>query len=476
MVDVVEGIMPDKVLLRQEMSRISELLIARYCGKNGLLVEYVDAAKSEILRRGSVVQDFGDYAQNVAFAGKLLGRRDWVDWAVGQIGIGSKLFQTREGYFLPDGSTDVQENSRPKFKYFRLEDNQDLVMGILSVYRLSGDKMLLDIAGRLMDFVFGHSENNNRLYANVFFLTPWKAVVLPYHLPCGVFIEEMANLSRITQDRTYQDRAMASIKVWDSNKVYSNTGIFPVAAPAYSGWTSFVGGALTAIDFNGTGKKCRVSLMIKSNTNMLSAMLELYRQTGDSDIRQRINRWLEFVQENLMDERGFFYGAWDHSGRRRQSGKYPLAENGHISNIFLDAAVFLKEDSLLVAVNKNLDFWLANRTPLGLFPEMKSDWPAAVLLDSQVDMSIVFLKAYNVTGDQRYLTAVVDGTKALIKHFRAPGGWFWAIDGKTGQPVKDKIFTKYLALSLKLLALLDAVMDGKNIYNDPDLFDLSRDR
>ena len=461
--------------LLKEVRRIIELVINRYCGKNGLLVEYVDSYTGNILRKRSMMQDFGDYVQYFAWADKVIGQKAWTQWALNQVFTASRLHQTKEGYFTPAVTTDNKQSSQPLFTFLRLEDNQDLLMGILSLYRFTGNEQLLDIARKLFDFIVRRESVTEQLRSNVFFLTHRGKIPIPLRLPCGLIVEELVNFSRIRGDRSYLECAAKIVRKWDSCKYYARLGIFPSVTIPPSLWAPVIL-PMRMLNIQGINDKMVSSCLIKSNTNMLSGMLEIYRDTKDADIAGRIRRWLNFVRENLMDKRGFFYGMWNDRSKKAYMGRNPLADNHHILNIFLDASVYLKDESFLETARKNINFWLAKRTPLGLMPELKRNYENAILLDTQVDMFINFLKAYNLTKNKEYLEAVVSGTKALRNYFRTDFGLVWCIEGDSGQVLRQNIFTKYLTLFLKLLLLLYQVQEGKDIYQDELLFDMSRDR
>ena len=118
-------------------------------------------------------------------------------------------------------------------------------------------------------------------------------------------------------------------------------------------------------------------------------------------------------------------------------------------------------------------------TAAGFFPEgpdPNGKFAERALMDSNLDLSIVLLKAAELTGDRRYYSAADHAIESIVRHMKRPHGYVEEVDAATGEGSDNKrIFTKYITLLIKGFLLLDAARRGASIF-ERDLFLLARDR
>ena len=88
--------------LNNEILNISNLITKKYVGNNSLLIAKLNATTGKILSNKEIVNELGDYVQNIYMVGDIYQNEYYKQWAHNQVAMSSKLCQTSFGLFMPN--------------------------------------------------------------------------------------------------------------------------------------------------------------------------------------------------------------------------------------------------------------------------------------------------------------------------------------------------------------------------------------
>jgi len=183
--------------------------------------------------------------------------------------------------------------------------------------------------------------------------------------------------------------------------------------------------------------------MLDTNAGLLENYLHAYQLTGRPAYRATAEGIVEYVLAHLYDsEKGGFYGSqaadeeyYKLRGGERKSREAPLIDRtiytdwcGMMAVSLLEAYAVLGEEKCLTAALKTVDFLLENnRDGGGGFYHYFDGSPHLLgLLSDQAHMARCLLKAYEATGEGRYLEAAEVLVESTVKRLAdvKDGGFF----------------------------------------------------
>lgn len=181
--------------------------------------------------------------------------------------------------------------------------------------------------------------------------------------------------------------------------------------------------------------------MLETNAGLIMNSLHLYDQTRDDIYRDSAERALEYVNKNLQDDLGGFYGSQDAdeeyyklSLEQRAPRASPHIDRTIYANwsammiiTFLEAySVLENEDYLRIAI-KSIESLLGRcyRKGEGMYHYFDSKARIQDLLTDQVYTASCLIKASEVTGNNKYIQYALDIADYTIKTLGdASGGFF----------------------------------------------------
>ena len=157
-----------------------------------------------------------------------------------------------------------------------------------------------------------------------------------------------------------------------------------------------------------------------------------------------------------------------------------LTQNHPVIDVLIEFFRVTNDKKYLRKAEKYVGFWLKNKnSKTGLIPESFKAGKVVQFkcrIDSMVDLHTNCLKLYELTGRKKYLEETISAVQAIKKYYYNDGWWYENVDSRTGEVRSHKNQTKFVGLSIRLYLLLDHVLKGGKIYDDPVIYSLSRDR
>ena len=123
------------------ISDIVDYLIKYATLENGLLAKSINITDNRIENLLDNAGELGDYAQYIACAGKLIGKAEYVNYALQQVRIISEKFQRTDGII----------NLEPAKRLLNLGE-MDLYIGMVQLYIITKEPFIKDI---IDNFYFG---------------------------------------------------------------------------------------------------------------------------------------------------------------------------------------------------------------------------------------------------------------------------------------------------------------------------------
>ncbi len=432
-------------------NRVIEILKSS-TGKDSLLLEKIDAEQFRPEGR-PLIGDLGDYAPFVYWAGKSYKNDDWIEWSLNQA-KSSLRFQDREGFFKISNIQDLNSQS-------------DAFLGLNLMYLLSKDADLLEAAKR---FASNLKDLSSGGFIPVQVLPG--GIKAPLSMPSysGLYIEELCNLYSITKEKHWLELAETMGYSWVNSSFFSEMGLFSFQR---------LGNRIFEVPLNivlGSRKlNLNTAMTMKGNTNMAFGLLRLYFLTNNDIFAAALEKWRVGVLSKLKI--GDVFGSfWD--GSSKQSS---LASNHAMIDIFIQFEK-LSKGSIEIA-KRCADAWLA-KMKNGLVPEGFSEsvylFDRGIYvnknisrLDSQTDFAVILLKLYKECGDRKYLEAAKTLVKSVISQHSYKEAFCEFVNVESLEKSGFLIESKYIALLLKPLLLLEGLDDRENINQ---YFFIARDR
>ncbi|MBS3144219.1 hypothetical protein J4208_01395 [Candidatus Woesearchaeota archaeon] len=351
----------------------------------------------------------------------------------------------------------------------------DLSLGINLMYTLTHDPFYLASSRKFFDafssfmqrtnyFMPTHSLGNHRLPLS--FSTG----------KLGLYIEELNNLYSWTHEERYLRTAQRLSTFWIEQPFFKKHGLFPFLFQPTS--LKPVGNFILR---NKIGFSVDSAMSSKANSNLVFGLTALYRQTKDTTLLQALEHWHTGVRDHLLHKDGSLFSIWEQQG----SAKF-LGCDHAVIDCFLELYRSTKKKDYLQDALLAANFWLQRQDASGLIPQgvpgnqvcvdramPQGDKPNYYRLDPQTDFFVVLLKLYQITENKLYLDRALKLLSALTTHHFSGKSFVNVLDDHK-RPQSPLIETKFLFLILK--ALLVDVYKKKNIYKDPALWLLLRDR
>ncbi|MBF0289965.1 MAG: hypothetical protein HQM14_19285 [SAR324 cluster bacterium] len=457
----------------KEAQWIYDLIKDRYTDSDGMLMYQINSFSGEIVDHRILVSDFGDYIQNFYYLGVLTGRNDICQWSQQHLIQASKRYQDDSGFF-------VTEKGKNKVMIW---DNADTFEGLATFFHLSKEKEIYEIVKK---FISGIQKKKNR---KGIIPESFTGII---HSPfarseyIGNFTEELVLLAHETGEKQYMKLAEQLVAPWVECSYFKEIGLIPNRLMCYSAAHYALALPLLTLKNN----PFKRSTLVKANTNLLSGILQLWNFAPEAErpkYKAIIDHWKNGVEKHCATD-GYYFGKYNAVNKTRSEYRRPLPDNHHVLAFYADVFHFCRDPEYLLLLEKGCNFWLQNQQETGFFPEspvqQKGDNPKRAIMDSNLDLSIVFLKAFSLTGKKTYFTAAKQCLDAIVKYMKRDYGYIEMVHVHNGelylQPQfsyqeHGDFFTKYLTLFIKGLLLLHEVLQGNDIYRQ-DLFLLARDR
>lgn len=457
----------------EEALWIYDLIKNRYTDSDGMLMYQINSFSGEIVDHKILVSDFGDYIQNFYYLGVLTGRKDVCQWSQEHLIQASKRYQDESGFF-------VTEQERKKILIW---DNADTFEGLSTFFHLSKEGQIYDIVKK---FIAGIQEKKNRKG-----MLP-ESFTGMIHSPfarsdyIGNFTEELVLLAQETGEEQYKTLAEQLITPWVECSYFKEIGLIPNRLMCEPIVQYALALPLLVLKEN----PFKRSTLVKANTNLLSGILQLWQVASDTQKQKYktiIDHWKNGVETHCAQE-GYYFGRYNAVNQQRSEYRRPLPDNHHVLAFYADVFYFCRDQEYLSLLEKGCRFWLENQQETGFFPESPlqegTHNAKRAIMDSNLDLSIVLLKAAALTGKTTYFSAAKKCLDAIIHYMKRDYGYIEVVDIHSGelylQPEfsyhqHGDFYTKYLTLFIKGLLLLHEVLQGNDIYRQ-DLFLIARDR
>lgn len=457
-----------KVLSREALAveavALADLIIHTYSSGEGGIYETVDVADGRVLDSRCAVDELGDYIQYIIYLGILTGKEDYVTWGIRTLQAVARNYQSDKGLFftcpLPRGGI---------FKNNLLSlNNADTLTGLVSAYMYTETPSIKALIQRFIEGAFAHFTKDTYLTYG-YLLGDRLPVSLSSLLFTGYFIEETLTFMEDTGDHAYLEQVDGVIHRNLRNPYFLKYGLFqariPIGVPGFF-WQCL---------YRATkGKDLRTTFLVKDNIYFLFALLQYARFKKDSSLDNVITKvYGSFMDTFLVN--GILYNTWNPvQGVKGEPS--PLALSHSLIELQLDLFHESGDERYLRDAVLSADRWLEGRSSLGVIREtVREDEPYG-LLDPNVDFAVNLFKLTEKTGDTGYLEKALEIVSAVMMHFKAPAGYYWKIHTENGTPLQRHIETKYLGLLLKLFLVAMECMDNREIFKNPLIRNLAKDR
>jgi len=447
---------------------ITDNLVNKYCRDDGLLIDRVNCLRGVPVSGGLLIDELGDFVQYVTILGQKLGRKDYVSWGLHQIIRGSEITQAPDGLIYPHH----YRNQRLRtIRFFPLIRIGDTIWGLSEMYRIAGDSRIKAIFDKLLDGILKYALIEGLPSYGCFSVGPLK-VPLPVSetMTSGYIIESMLEMYKETGDEFYKITSSHILEHWINISSFRKHSVFLRKCPApFEKILWFV----LHWQFKLRGRPgMNENIMVKGDTYLIFALLNLYRETERDDLRDAILSWREAVAKNLTAKDGRFFNSFNIKTKNRKS--VLLEENHSVIEAMLDIHYDLGDEKALDLVVKCTESWLARQYPSGLIANKDTDTWAEI--DPLLDFAINLLKLAELTADASYRRRAEYTFYSLLEHFRLPFGFCEKIDTRTLKPISPFIHTKYLGLLIKGLLIFDHVSRGGSIFKEKSARLLATDR
>lgn len=416
------------------IGKLLQLFPTVYTGRQGVLVTAIDTDGRPVDDE-PIIADFGDILPFLWH----YGARDFV---AAQLQHAAPFL--REGLYLRHGR-------------LRLFSNHDWLLGLLDLYRQSGQEYLLAMAEQGARTIERRFFYRDLLIDEPLSLKNWRTWLRPASPFNGGYIELWLDLYRYTGNSTYLDNAKRLAAGWIRSRDFIEHGVF-------TRYLSLASASLNRLAISLSRLRAR---LFKDNTNLLWGLIALYSETGEERWRAAVVKWLEGYR-HLFWNKGDVDLVLDPAYR----GYNPALKGGFVSLDLLcdiiDAGI--ETEGATGLARSIADFWILQQWGNGLFPEVPGG--PRDHLDANVDMVVSLAKLYDITDDRRYLNALDKCRHAILSLHDTPLGYCQAVD-RDGIIRDARIIIKYQGLLMKLDILPE---DPRGLLSDRDIVEILRDR
>jgi len=495
--------------------RLISLTMGPFTGANGLLIKGIDARTG---RRdtASIVCDLGDYAQYVAWYGKLCNKPRCVDWAVGQV---LQMWQNCTHWRgLVNVETDTDDlciGEHPSHRLLLPSRHDDLLLGLVEMYRITRDERLVPIVRAVARGLKTVAMTDDGCVS----AAVWPACLVRSAVAepryCGLIAEEFVNMTKLGLARLIPP-AERIIRYWIDGDFFEAHALVPdtnlmtrdgVRFPAEQLVLKERGGMFRVpfmllsrvrlprrIEANERlmrlvsvlrpgvveGLSTPRATLMKNNTLLMFGLLRVYEATKKSDLLNVFQRWVWGVTSKLTCSAGGYYHGWDAVEGTRRS-VVALSHCASMLEVLIEAYRVTRQRSFLNRAVEQAEFWMSVQSPrTGLVRDYPhSAWRGAAL-DANTDLAVIFLKLYEITKRREFGEAAARIAEGINNHFFWPRGLLTQSDsdtgGRTGSDTDFLVKVKWNTLHLKLLLLMLEMQSGRKLRRSPALWSLARDR
>jgi hypothetical protein len=422
----------------QEAERIIALLTSSFVLPNGAL-----AMKRE---HGAVLPyhvfcDFGDIAPFLLHFGKT-------DFVAGQLQILERTL--RHGVLVSEFPTLGVRGWVKSYEY------TDLLLGLLDVHQTNPELVSRESVERTLQQVIRLFRYDKKFCSWYFY--PLRLPVPVRDTRDGMMIELFVDAQRLLGGERYSAIAKSIADQLLTLPWYQKHHLLPTLVTP------------STLTDRLLGQKSTQAEIAKHTTNTLYGLLALLQTTGDNIYDTHIEQMLIAVRDTATHDGGGVVKTY----RPGQAPKKGFLTSSCFTLDFICDYVQVTGKTEWLAYGQTIaDYWISRQSALGLFPEF-SDGETS-FLDSETDMSVSLAKLYECTGDVRYWQAAERCIGAVITQ-HGQYDYPLRVSIVDGQPKDTLQKTKFLALFLKAIILLQAYAKGETIYSSPQLHALLRDR
>jgi hypothetical protein len=455
--------------LDQDIAWLAGLVRERYA-RDGIPVERVDSRTAAVVGDRLILDELGDFLQNIAALTPLLGDPTAIEWAV------ALVRRAREPRFRRGGLYETFAFERRRWRRLRGLGfafpywNLDALTGLVALYevlaRAGGDAR--DVQGDIRAaarFLVDRCVRDGHLRYGVH---PATGIALPLSSPqlTGYVAEELIRYGRLAGEPWSLEAATSLLKSECATPVFQERGLF--RAEVHGAARPLLRWGLRRI-----GKRHFLDpMLVKDNTLVAFALLALEAAAPAEAAwaRPLRRRWREAVDRHFRTGAGYYRTYTGSPAPPRLTFNHSLIEWD------IEAHVAGADDRALDRARELAGRWVALQTPRGLVPEgPEGEWRRRTFLDPQVDLAVNLLKLGELTGAGEWTGAARAIFAAIRRDFRLPAGYAWEVDAETGQVRDPVVEVKYLGLLLKGLLGLREVEAGRSLRG-PLVWMLLRDR
>jgi hypothetical protein len=460
-----QGIIPNQLKTEVHKVIISNVnyLINNSTSANGLLAKTINVTNNKIINNSHNAAELGDYAQYIAFSGKLLGKPEYIDYAINQVKVLSAMYQRK------DGIIDLEPNK----KLLNIGE-MDLYIGMVQLFIITRSAFIKEVVDRFYLSLFEKVINGKNLVPAL--LTKNLRFIVPIANPMdnGNHIELLCALYEITGEKKYKIWMIQLSEIWMKNKSFNKYHLYKRSNTNLFGYIiSLATDQLFKPNFLfiKLGKPSYCVKITKQNTHLMFGLLEYYSITKNGKIGEIFNSWSKKVDELFLHSSGIHYGIYD----LKRKYAYRLEILHSISLIELMLTAFKVFDSLeyLSLAEKYAEALINNLTNdrlLLLYPFPEDDFHdpqreriqaeyGYYSLDPHIDFAVCLINLYVITKRDQYLYALQAILNSTLVHFKHGNCYTEMIQKDTGLKW-DVVRTKYLGLMLKPFLILLALQQG----------------
>ena len=388
------------------------------------------------LEKNPIFHDFADYAPFLL----AFNQNEFIDKQIDTL----KKIIDKYGMFVKEGDSS-----------YRLTDNYEILFGLVDIYKLNNDNNTLRLLEDLLNICLDRFVINNKIISSRNIKSNIPSFRVSYY--CYSIVEVLVDMYEITNKTKYLDTARDIIFKFFKSPFYVKHNLIPL------GSYLFFEHPLSRIRFPRTS-------FIGKNTSLIFGLIEYYRITNDSSIKDELDKIFNSIDKNMVRENVIFR-VYRPKGNKLDSPN--LAAAFMYMNMLNRGFYILKNKVYLERSEAIADIWIKLQGNLGLFPfniDGSISW-----IDSETDFTIALLELYELTGNNKYYNAAKKCYDGINKYNLE----FSSVDINTGSPCKNiylksyRTTDKFSGLFLKLCYYFE---NDKQIYGDDGLYSLLRDR
>ncbi len=458
--------------LDEEITWLSRLVMARYA-REGIPVERVDCGSGAIVSDRFILDELGDFLQNVAALTPLCGDASGIAWALRLVRTTRHPRFRRGGLFetfaFPTRRWRRLQGMGLAFPYWNLDTLTGLVALHELLARTGHEAEAAEVAADVRGVITALAERAMRHGLLRYGYHPGSGISLPLVSPqlTGYVAEELIRFGAISGEPGIVALAGALLRAECATPAFRERGLFcaQVLGPA---------APILRTGLRRLGKRHFFDPMLtKDNTLPAFALLALERlmPAGADWARGARRRWREAVDAH------FRTGDGDYRTFAGAASEARLTFNHSMIELEIETYVQTGDAAALECAERLSRRWLSLQTPRGLVAEgAGTAWRRRAFLDPQVDLAIDLLKLGELTGHAAWTDAARAIFTAIRRDFRLPAGYAWEVDAETGDVRETVIEVKYLGLLLKGYLALREVEAGRSLRGSPLVWMLLRDR